>query len=79
MAGELESLHRTLARPYGPRMSVYVCVFQRVRPLLGGPVEEVPSLRQAEGRRARHRVSARADFVPHIIVFFQCGFFFPPS
>ena len=53
-------------------VSVCVCVCGWVRPqcvrsLLGGPVEEVPPLDQAEGRGSRHRVStALRDERPHI-------------
>lgn len=50
-------------------------VFQRVRPLLGGPVEEVPSLHQAERRCARHRVSAQPDHGAHVIAFLISGDF----
>lgn len=56
-------------------------VFQRVRPLLGGPVEEVPSLHQAERRCARHRVSAQAWrlWSSRSCVLDIWGFFFLPD
>lgn len=82
MAGEFESLWRLLTRPYGTGVSVCVCVcgvFQRVRPLVSGPMEEVPSLHQAERRCAWHRVSAQADFETHIIAFLISGDSFLPD